>query len=117
MKNDWLSHSQHSSLVRNWRAKETHNWVDTDGWVEGEYHALRSPADGYLVRVSFAKYENHPEHTRVRSTNWRCEHEPNGIFSTTDARKFYRTLLEAGFVVDPPAHIAHVIAYYHQKGK
>src|SRR5215472_575770 len=93
------SHATHSALVRHWRAKEMANWAESEvmKWKEGPFHALMSPFEGHLIRVTFAKYPGHPDFTRVRATNWRAEYEPNGIYATTDARMFYRTLLDAGF--------------------
>lgn len=67
-------------------------------WDEGETFKLKSPFEGYLVQVSFTKFPEHPEYMRVRTTNWRAEHEPNGIFSVADARAFWKQLVEAGFV-------------------
>ena len=113
-------HYSHSSMVRHWRAKEQVNAFGID-WVEGELHSLKSPHDGYLVQVSFSTFPDHPEYIRVRSTNWRCEYEPNGIYDVEDARKFYRQLQKAGFVKVFPQHNAHIIDYYSheydKKGK
>ena len=92
-------HSAHSALVRSWRLKPVMNSFDALYWTEEpKYHVLRSPYDGYTVSVSFSTYADHPDLVRVRSTNWRCEHEPSGIVSREDARRFYRALLDAGFV-------------------
>jgi hypothetical protein len=93
-------HYSHSSLVRHGLngVKQTANAFAL-GWKESDtYHALRSPFEGYAVRVSFSTFDDQPDHIRIRSTNWRCEHEPNGVYSKEDARKFYRKLLDAGFV-------------------
>jgi hypothetical protein len=51
---------------------------------------------GWHIQVTFSKVKDFPEMIRIRATNWRCEDEPNGLYAITDARRFYRELLEAG---------------------
>ena len=95
----WQAHSTHSALVRGWGAKQPRNAFGEEemGWQEGATHILRSPHEGHLIQVAFSNYPQHPEFTRVRSTNWRAEYEPSGIYSTADARQFYAQLRAAGF--------------------
>lgn len=73
-------------------------------WKTGDCYVLRSPHEGYLVEVSFTVYPDHPEYVHVRSTNWRAEHEPHGIFEIGAARKFYKDLIGAGFVQIQQGH-------------
>lgn len=102
MATEFQNHSKHSNLVRFWKQGVKAAPINPFGcdWEEAkESHRLRSPYSGYLVQVSFSTYPEHPEYVRIRSTNWRCEHEPSGIFHKQDARRFYRELKSAGFVV------------------
>ena len=92
-----LEHSKHAALVRTWKAKPIKNAFGVD-WVEGAAYTLKSPEEGYAIRVSFTTYLEHPEAVSVRSTNWAAEYEPNGIFSRADCRAFYKKLVAAGFV-------------------
>ncbi|MGF6641742.1 hypothetical protein [Paraburkholderia sp. MM6662-R1] len=55
------------------------------------------PCKGHTISVSFCPVEGHPEWMRVHSTNWRCEDEPNGIYTRAECRAFWRRLVEAGF--------------------
>lgn len=95
-------HYSHSTLVRNWRAKQP---IDVFGlrWAETKTCYMRSPHEGYLVQVSFSTYAEHPEYVRIRSTNWRAEHEPSGVYHIADGRKFWSLLKTAGFVIVEPA--------------
>src|SRR3954471_19711825 len=92
-----VDHFTHSSIVRNWRAKEAKTVYKMDGEL-GPWTKLKSPAEGYEVSVTFSRYIDHPELVRVRATNWKCEYEPNGLYFAKDAEAFYRTLKCAGFV-------------------
>jgi hypothetical protein len=96
---DYHAHYNHSRLVARWGAKEAICWIDDEvrSWTMKETRTLRSPHSGYLVEVRFAGFTEKPEFVRVRSTNWRAEDEPNGIFHRADACAFYRELLAAGF--------------------
>jgi len=91
-------HYQHSAAVRNWQAKEAINWMTVMDWEEADSFTLVSPDKGYRVSVTFSTYREHPEYIRIRSTNWRCEDEPSGIFHKKDAREFYQKLKAAGLV-------------------
>jgi len=93
-------HSRHSRLVREWRAKEVLSYASDEimDLKERAGYVLRSPAEGHVVQVSFCCYEGRDDIVRVRSTNWAAEYEPNGVYSKTDARAFYKALLKAGFV-------------------
>jgi len=97
LRSNYDTHHMHSHVVRGWNAKQQMNAFGVE-WREGKAHTLKSPHEGYVISVTFRKYPKHPEYTRVRSVNWRCEHEPNGVYLTTDARMFYRKLKDAGFV-------------------
>ena len=93
------NHSAHSHLISGWRAK--HQSPYTDIWMkakDGATYTLQSPLEGYVISITFGVIQDHPGNMRVRATNWRAEDEPNGIYDITDCRKFYRTLLNAGFV-------------------
>lgn len=94
-------HHSHSLLVRNWRVKRTKPGFPDLDWKGKSFHSLKSPFDGYAIRVSFETYEDHPGVVRIRSTNWRAEHEPSGLFLIDDARRFYLELKHAGFVEEP----------------
>ena len=94
---EYRDHAAHSRLVRSFPLQRHMEPREALHWTEGATHVLRSPHSGYLVQVSFATYPAHPEHVRVRSTNWRTEHEPSGLCLKDDARAFYKALLAAGF--------------------
>lgn len=93
------SHAGHSSLVRWWRPKDG-ALINPFGlqWKEEKTFVLDTPHAGHAVRVTFTTYADHPEYMRVRSTNWRAEYEPNGVYNVTTARAFWSTLTGAGFV-------------------
>jgi hypothetical protein len=89
------AHSMASSLVAHWRPKpilEVHE-VRT---IEHEFFRLTFPGP-YLVAVTFYRVDGRPDLMRVRSSNWRTQDEPNGIFRIEDCREFYRRLRRAGF--------------------
>lgn len=93
------SHAEHSIMVRHWNAKGRPLMFGEEGTKEeGTCHRLRSPHNGYLVEVRFTELPNLPDEMIVRSTNWRAEHEPHGIYKKADCQKFYRELKRAGFV-------------------
>lgn len=98
-------HYNASRLVRYWDAKPIVAGLvhPTEFGPEGESFRLQFPGGGYVVRVVFSKLDNHPDKMRVRSTNWRCEHEPNGIYRIEDARLFYARLIQAGFELEESA--------------
>jgi hypothetical protein len=95
------THYGHSLLLKYWRPKVHINRLGRpidERWRDGEPCVLESPLPGYTIRISFAKYPEHPEWTRVIGTNWRCEDEPNGVIATDECRALYRKLVAAGFV-------------------
>jgi hypothetical protein len=99
MKTDMMLHGEHSRMVRAWNP--THKALPFgDMPREGATHALRSPASGYVVQVRFTELPERPDEMIVRSTNWRAEHEPNGVFTKSVCRAFYQQLKAAGFVED-----------------
>lgn len=97
------SHGYASNVVKYWNAKPVARWFDVKLEDETRVARLVHPGDGWVVAVSFATVKGHPEWVRVRSTNWRCEDEPNGVFAVEDARDFYKRLLRAGCVVEQGA--------------
>ena len=101
------NHWKHSVAVKSWQAKEAINWMTVMDWKEDEheYFTLKSPEKGYRVSVTFSKYKDHPEYIRIRSTNWRCEDEPSGIFRIEDAREFYIKLKKAGLILEEQDHM------------
>lgn len=96
----YVDHSRHSGIVRSFRVKQARNWFDEDimKWKEAKSCVVRSPHDGFVIQVVFSRYTDHPEYVRIRSTNWRAEHEPGGVYHAKDAEAFYRQLMRAGFV-------------------
>jgi hypothetical protein len=89
------AHSKASSLVAHWRPKPILE-VREARTIEHEFFKLTFPGP-YLVAVTFYRVEGRPDLMRVRSTNWRAQDEPNGIFRIEDCREFYRLLRRAGF--------------------
>ena len=89
------AHSMASSLVAHWRPKPILE-VHEARTIEHEFFRLTFPGP-YLVAVTFYRVEERPDLMRVRSTNWRTQDEPNGIFRIEDCREFYRRLRRAGF--------------------
>jgi hypothetical protein len=89
------AHSKASSLVANWRPKPILE-VHEARTMEDEFFRLTFPGP-YLVAVTFYRVDGRPDLMRVRSTNWRPQDEPNGIFRIEDCREFYRRLRRAGF--------------------
>lgn len=49
------------------------------------------------MRASFYKVTGQPDKMFIRTTYWRAENETVAIYPIAVARKFYRTLLNAGF--------------------
>lgn len=89
------AHSMASSLVARWRPKPILE-VHEARTIEHEFFRLTFPGP-YLVAVTFYRVEGRADLMRVRSTNWRAQDEPNGIFRIEDCREFYRRLRRAGF--------------------
>lgn len=96
MSTPFLTHSRASRLVRSWRAKPVGNSLQYTVDDSRPGYTLRFPGEGYLVQVSFHHVEGHPELMRVRSTNWRAEDEPNGVYKVEDCRQFWAELRRAG---------------------
>jgi hypothetical protein len=60
-------------------------------------HRLEYPAGfGFGIAISFTTLKSRTDVVRVRSTNWRCEHEPSGLMKIEAARKLYRELVATG---------------------
>lgn len=95
------NHSNHSFALRTWSAKPLYVPTPGDnvGDIASDIHTLKSPHAGYAVVIHFKEIIGKPDVIRVFSTNWRCEHEPSGYYVKEDCRKFYRHLLNLGFVV------------------
>jgi len=102
------AHTAAASAVRQfgWNTKTVANpfTMDDDGefvYQQAESHRLEFPLQeeqlGHYISVSFGTVKGHPEMIRVRSSNYRAEDEPNGLYATEDARRFYAQLLKAGF--------------------
>jgi hypothetical protein len=89
------AHSMASSLVAHWRPKPILE-VHEARTIEHEFFRLTFPGP-YLVAVTFYRVDGRPDLMRVRSTNWRTQDEPNGIFRIEDCREFYRRLRRSGF--------------------
>lgn len=89
------AHAMASSLVAHWRPKPILE-VHEARTIEHEFFRLTFPGP-YLVAVTFYRVEERPDLMRVRSTNWRTQDEPTGIFRIEDCREFYRRLRRAGF--------------------
>ena len=92
------AHLKASSLVAHWRPKSILE-IHEARTIEHEFFRLTFPGP-YLVAVTFYRVDGRPDLMRVRSTNWRTQDEPNGIFRIEDCREFYRRLRKAGFSRD-----------------
>jgi hypothetical protein len=93
-----IEHTTASSMVRNFglNSHEVADYIEHQTVEDSEIELLW-PGEGFKISVRFYYVKNHPEWMRIRSTNWRCENEPNGIYRISEARQFYRSLLRAGF--------------------
>lgn len=104
-----IKHSQASRAVAgfNRSAKTVANTftMDDDGEFlhkadESKTFKLVYPLDneptGWYIAATFSSVIGFPEMIRIRSTNWRAEDEPNGLYALEDARRFYGDLLKAG---------------------
>ena len=93
-----LDHHGHSSMIRHWKAE--HRAIPLgDMPKEGTCHKLRSPYYGHMIEIRFTELPDHPDEMIVRSTNYRAEHEPNGIYKKSDCQTFYKILRRAGFII------------------
>jgi hypothetical protein len=99
-------HSELSSFVRRWhevlKVKRLPNmWLER-GAMEYErdphvQYVYRYPDGfGYGVSVCLSPCRNHPDKVIVGCSNWRAEHEPNGVIDKRDARRLAKALLERG---------------------
>lgn len=50
----------------------------------------------WTLAISFTKVEGRDDVLWVRSTNWRCEHEPFGAMRIEHARDLYKRLIATG---------------------
>lgn len=94
----FTAHSEVSSAVRCWRPTRATETSTELFDLERESFSLIFPGTGHTICVTFTVIEGHPDVMRAHSTNWRCEHEPNGIFFKNDCRNFYRRLKQLGCV-------------------
>ena len=90
-----------SSVLRAWCQRD--HWKDyvtetPDDPSSTEWHSLRGMSGPNEVRISFGLVPGRPEVVRVRSTNWRCEHEPHGFMLRESARRLYQECLDCGMV-------------------
>lgn len=90
--------SKASSVVRAFRAKPLCNLFYIQLSDEEHVCTLDFPNPSYTIRVYFSKIKHMPHAMRIRSTNWRCEDEPNGVFSIEESRQFYQDLIAHGFL-------------------
>lgn len=91
----WASRSHFGDYVRE---PVGYSWPESEGPTHVLTYMIRL-ADGTPsreVRISFTELVGFPELVRVRSTNWRCEHEPSGFMPKAKARRLYRECLDAG---------------------
>lgn len=66
--------------------------------LEGVTFSLQYPQEfsAWRIAISFTKIEGRDDVMWVRSTNWRCENEPNGAMKIAEARKLYARLIATG---------------------
>ena len=96
------SHANASAMLRHWRERK-YGVVNPAGLEdEGPTHTLAYAGPGsehaHRIAVTFTKVKGHPTLMHVRSTNWRYEDEPCGVYGAQACREFYRALQTAGFV-------------------
>lgn len=92
------SHYEASSMVRYWKPAIISRRSLDLALNESKSFTLVYPGEGYRVSVSFVEIRGEAKAMWVRSTNWRCEHEPGGMIEINECRAFYKRLLAAGFV-------------------
>lgn len=85
-----------STIVKNWRPAVKGD-LESVHKQSGATHKLEFKNIGHNISVSFTEVKDHPEVMIVRSTNWRYEDEPTGVFDIDECRTFYVTLVRAGF--------------------
>lgn len=96
-----VMHSKASWVIKSWRAPEVGSLFDVK--LEDEFDGCTLVFPGHLgwrIAVYFTKIRNRPDVMRVRSSNYRCEDEPNGVYPVEACREFYRTLRAAGMQVE-----------------
>lgn len=93
--------STHSALARGLALKRVvMSHEEAMAFHNGETgsHEMRSPHPGHLVAVYFGESAARPDLIRIRSTNWRCEHEPGGYVTREEARCIWTLLKRAGMI-------------------
>jgi hypothetical protein len=91
-----ITHSDASRAIKNWNPKKRPVREGTEKEL-GEDFTLEWPEHGYTVSITFSKLDN-PDIMWVRSTNWRAEDEPHGLYYIQDCRDFYKRLITMGFI-------------------
>ena len=86
-----------SLLVRNREFRPT-GFYDF-GEKHGTSHVLVFAGGTRHFGASFTELPDHPELISVRTTNWSAEDEVGGVYKKEDARRMYRKLVTADFVV------------------
>jgi hypothetical protein len=66
--------------------------------IEGHSFGLFYPQEFACrpLRISFTGIKGRSDVVWVRSTNWRCEHEPSGAMKIAHARDLWRACIAAG---------------------
>ena len=85
-----------STLVKNWRPAHRGGIVELSPKA-GATHKVEFHNIGHSISVSFTEVKDRPDVMIVRSTNWRYEDEPTGVFDIDECRAFYITLVRNGF--------------------
>lgn len=67
-------------------------------FLEEQTFSLEYPKEysAWRIAIHFTKIEGREDVMWVRSTNWRCEHEPNGAMKIEAARRLYQRLVATG---------------------
>ena len=86
-----------STLVKNWRPAHRGDILELAPKAGWPAHKLEFHNIGHNISVSFAEVKDRPDVMIVRSTNWRYEDEPTGVFDIDECRAFYITLVRNGF--------------------
>lgn len=89
-------------VLRKWAGRQ--HWLDFKrepaGYKypesEGATHVLEFDNGSRIIKVWFTEVIGFPDLMRIRSQNWRVEHEPSGFISRVKARQLYRQCLDAG---------------------
>lgn len=91
--------SNASNLVRCWKPKPLADHLMGNFEYLVSHKLERSVKNEQYVSVTFTTVKDHPEWMGIHSSNWSREDEVHGIFDINECRKFYKTLLKAGFVL------------------